>query len=130
MACQQILARGNVFADIYHMSFISGQTMPVTFHTFCDHFARKMYIEHICLPTNDYHYKVMSDYESVGFTGAIGSTDVTHVAWGMCPYNQVRLFTGREGYPTIAYQVTVNHTKRALAVTPGFTGSTNDKTIT
>ncbi|CAN0386644.1 unnamed protein product, partial [Pylaiella littoralis] len=129
MACLQVLARGNVFRDIYHMSFISVPTAQATFHSFCRHFAREMYHEHIYLPTGDYQTKVMSEYERLGFTGAIGSTDVTHLAWGCCPYNQARSFTGKEGYPTIAYQVTVDHTKRALAVTPGFTGATNDKTI-
>ena len=129
MACLQILARGNVFRDIYHMSFISVQTAAATFHSLCNHFASEMYNEHIYLPTGDYKTNVMSDYDRLGFTGAVGSTGVIHIAWGMCPYNQARSFTGKEGYPTVAYQVTVDHTKRAVAVSPGFMGSTNDKTI-
>lgn len=129
MACLKILARGNVFVDIYHMLFMSGQTMEVTFHTVCDHFTREMYDEHTYVPTNGYQDKVMSDYERVCLTGDVGSTDVTRVAWGMCPYNQARSFTGKEGYSTIAYQVTVDQTKRALVVTPGFVESTNDKMI-
>lgn len=129
MACLQVLARGNVFRDIYHMSFISVPTAQATFHSFCEHFAREMYDEHIYVPTGEYQDKVMSDFERLGFTGAVGSTDVTHLAWGMCPYNQARSFTGKEGYPTVAYQVIVDHTKRAVAVTPGFTGATNDMTI-
>ena len=129
MACLQILARGNVFADIYHMSFMSMQVAAVTFHSFTEYFAKEMYDEHIYLPTGDYQTKVMGEYERVGFTGAVGSTDVTHVRYGMCPYNQLRAYTGKEGEPTVGFQVTVDHTKRALAVTSGFTGSTNDKTI-
>ncbi|CAN0330991.1 unnamed protein product [Pylaiella littoralis] len=82
MACLQVLARGNVFRDIYHMSFISVPTAQATFHSFCRHFAREMYHEHIYLPTGDYQTKVISEYERLGFTGAIGSTDVTHLAWG------------------------------------------------
>ena len=38
-------------------------------------------------------------------------------------------YTGKEGKPTVAYQVTVNHSGRVLAPTEGFIGSTNDKTI-
>ncbi|CAM9916631.1 unnamed protein product, partial [Discosporangium mesarthrocarpum] len=34
-----------------------------------------------------------------------------------------------EGFPSIAYQVTVDHTGCVLAVTAGFAGATNDKTI-
>ncbi|CAN0369467.1 unnamed protein product, partial [Discosporangium mesarthrocarpum] len=38
-------------------------------------------------------------------------------------------YTGKEGFPSIAYQVTVYHTGCALAVTAGFAGATSDKTI-
>ncbi|CAM9641376.1 unnamed protein product, partial [Discosporangium mesarthrocarpum] len=34
-----------------------------------------------------------------------------------------------KGFPSIAYQVTVDHTRRTLAVTAGFARATNDKTI-
>eukprot|EP00904_Undaria_pinnatifida_P003324 jgi/Undpi1/12993/HiC_scaffold_7.g02657.m1 len=129
LACLQILSRGNVFADIYHMSFMSFQTVAATFHRFCKYFAAEMYDEYIYLPTGEYLTKVMEQYDRIGFPGAVGSTDVTHIYWGMCPYNQARMYTGKEGKPTIAYQVTVDHTKRVLAVTRGFTGATNDKTI-
>ena len=71
----------------------------------------------------------MDHYHKLGFTGAMGFTDVTHVGWGMCPFTVGRSFTGKEGFPTIAFQVTVDHAGRALAVTSGFTGATNDKTI-
>lgn len=129
LACLQILSRGNVFQDIYHMSFISFQTVAATFHSFCKYFAEELYEQYIYLPTGEYLTKVMEQYHRIGFPGAIGSTDVTHIYWGMCPYNQARMYTGKEGKPTIAYQVTVDHSGRVLAVTPGFTGATNDKTI-
>jgi len=129
MACLQILGRGNCFQDIYHMSFMSLQTAATTFHSFCKYFSEEMYDEHIYLPTGDNLKKVMQQYALLGFSGAMGSTDVTHIPWAMCPYTQARSYTGKEGFPTIAYQVTVDHTRRALAVTSGFTGSTNDKTI-
>ncbi|CAN0178702.1 unnamed protein product [Ascophyllum nodosum] len=41
----------------------------------------------------------------------------------------MRSYTGKEGFPTIAYQVTVDHSGRVLAVTRGFAGAHNDKTI-
>lgn len=129
LACLQILSRGNVFADIYHMSFISYQTVATTFHSFCKYFAEEMYDEYIYLPTGNFLTKVMEQYERIGFPGAVGSTDVTHIYWSMCPYNRARAYTGKEGKPTIAYQVTVDHTGRVLAATPGFAGATNDKTI-
>lgn len=100
-----------------------------TFHKFCKHFAEEMFEEHIFLPTGSYQDEVMSMYHKLGMTGAIGSTDVTHIGWGMCPFTLGRSFTGKEGFPTIAFQVTVDHAGRVIALTSGFTGSTNDKTI-
>lgn len=68
-------------------------------------------------------------YDLLGFTGAIGSTDVTHIKWSCCPFSWARQYTGKEGFATIAYQAIVDHTGRVLAVTKGYAGSMNDKTI-
>ena len=89
----------------------------------------ELYDEHIHLPVGQAHKKAMEYYDQVGFTSAIGSTGVTHIKWDCCPYSDQRSFTGKEGYPTIAYQATVNHTGRVLGVTEGFAGAQNDKTI-
>ena len=110
---------------------MSAATVQAMFHKFCEHFAKEMYDEHIYLPTekNGELDHVVRQYDRLGFTGAMGSMDVTHIGWSRCPYNQARSYTGKEGVPTVEYQVTVNHAGRAVAVTEGFTGSTNDKTI-
>ena len=99
------------------------------FYKFCEHFAT--YDEHICLPSDENGEldRVMGQYEKPGFPGAMGSTDVSHIGWSRCSYNQARSYTGKEGKPVVAYQVTVNHPGRVLAATAGFTGSTKDKTI-
>ncbi|CBJ30444.1 transposon protein, putative, Pong sub-class [Ectocarpus siliculosus] len=131
LAWLTILGRGNCFASIYQMSWMSAATVQAMFHMFCKHFAREMYDEHIYLPSeqNGELDHVMKQYDRLGFSGAMGSMDVTHIVWNKCPYNLPRSYTGKEGVPTIGYQVTVNHAGRASAVTEGFTGSTNDKTI-
>ncbi|CAN0312837.1 unnamed protein product [Ectocarpus sp. 4 AP-2014] len=131
LAWLTILGRGNCFASIYQMSWMSTRTVQGMFRKFCKHVAREMYDVHIHFPTEESGKLdlVMKQYDRLGFTGAVGSMDVTHIAWSRCPYNQARSYTGKEGFPTIAYQVTVDHAGRAMAVTEGFTGSTNDKTI-
>lgn len=108
---------------------MSKSMAAATFHKFCKHFAKEMFAEHIYLPTGSYQAEVMRMYHQLGFTGAIGSTDVTHIGWGMCPFTLGRSYTGKEGFPTIAFQVTVDHAGRVIAITSGFTGATNDKTI-
>lgn len=125
----QILGRGNCFDDINQLSLMSKSMAASTFHKFCARFAEEMFEEHIYLPTGTYQDEVMDNYRKLGFTGAIGSTDVTHVGWGMCPFTLGRSFTGKEGFPTLAFEVTVDHAGRAIGVTQGFTGTTNDKTI-
>ena len=55
---------------------------------------------------------------------------MTHVKWDRCPYSLHRSYTGKEGYPTIAYQATVDYfTGRVQGATKGFAGAHNDKTI-
>ncbi len=39
------------------------------------------------------------------------------------------LYKGKEGYPTVAYNVTVDHAKRVMAVHEAFPRARNDKTI-
>ncbi|CAM9541507.1 unnamed protein product, partial [Choristocarpus tenellus] len=77
----QILARGNCFDDIKQLYGISESTAQNTFHRFCECFARDMYSKWIYLPEGEDLGEVMRTYGAVGFPGAVGSTDVTHVRW-------------------------------------------------
>ncbi|CAN0455842.1 unnamed protein product, partial [Pylaiella littoralis] len=90
----QILGRGNCF-DINQLSLMSKSMAAATFHKFCKNFAKEMFEEHIYLPTGTYQDEVMDCYRKLGFTTAIGSTDVTHVGWGMCPFTLGRSFHGQ-----------------------------------
>ena len=47
----------------------------------------------------------------------------------MCPEMLKNVCIGKEGYPTLAYCVTVDHTKKICATTSSHYGSNNDKTI-
>lgn len=48
---------------------------------------------------------------------------------GRPPYSLRHSYVGKEGYPTLAYQCTVDHCGRVLGSTKGFPGAQNDKTI-
>ena len=125
----QMLGRGNCFPDTSQLSLTSEAAVCTCSHIFCKRFAEDLDDEHIHLPTGAAREKVMAEYDKVGLTGAIGSADVTHVKKECCPFSLQRSYTGKEGYPTIAYQATVNYTGSALSVTRGFPGAQNDKTI-
>ena len=43
----------------------------------------------------------MQMYKELGFPGAAGSVDCTHVRWGNCPAGLANLCTGKETVPTI-----------------------------
>jgi hypothetical protein len=47
----------------------------------------------------------------------------------MCPAGITNVCTGKEGYPTLAFEATVDHSMRFIATTKSFFGSQNDKTI-
>ncbi|CAM9508247.1 unnamed protein product [Pylaiella littoralis] len=130
LASLHILGRGNFFDDITQMSHISEPVVQSTFHRFNKLFAQELCHEHVHLPTpGEDQDQVMEHYDLVGFTGATGSTDVTHIKWAACPYSWAKQYTGKEGFATIAYQAIVDHTGRLLAATKGYAGSMNDKTI-
>lgn len=64
--------------------------------------------------------KTVTDYERMGLPGALGSTDCVHVKWERCPGALANVFTGKEGYPTLAWQCTVNHKMRFMSVSNVF----------
>lgn len=68
-------------------------------------------------------------YEDLGFPGAVGSADCTHIAWERCPFSETTLHKGKEGYTSIVFEVICDHAGRIIASTRGFPGAQNDKTV-
>lgn len=68
-------------------------------------------------------------YCDLGIPGCLGSVDCVHVGWDMCPAGIRSDCGGKEGYPTLAFEVVVSHTRYIIGVTPAFFGTWNDKTI-
>ena len=68
-------------------------------------------------------------YAAIGILGACGSMDVVHISLVACPHGLINVCTGKEGYPTLAYNVICDHRGRALAMMPDVYGTVNDKTI-
>lgn len=58
---------------------MSGAMVRASLHTFCERFSDEMFNTWIKLPVGDDLKTVMPTYDNVGFTGAVGSTDVIHV---------------------------------------------------
>jgi hypothetical protein len=130
LAVLRVLGRATCFDGIEEITGASAESHRVFFHDFCKKFASKYYHEYVYLPrNNDELRSSMSDYSRMGIPGALGSTDCVHVRWDMCPASLTNLCSGKEGYPTLAWQATVNHKMRFLSVTKSFYGSLNDVQI-
>ncbi len=54
---------------------------------------------------------------------------MVHIWWDKCLTSLVNPYTGKERYPTIAYEMTCSHDGKILYCTLGFYGSQNDKSI-
>ena len=63
---------------------------------------------------------VMNIYSSLGLPGCVGSMDVTHLHWNKCPSSIANLCTGKEGFPSIAFEVVVGHNKLIHHCTRGY----------
>ena len=72
---------------------------------------------------------VLAQYKALGLPGCIGSMDCTHLHWDKCPTNLTNLCTGKEGFPSLSFEVIVDHNRRIHHCTPGYYGSHNDQTI-
>ena len=127
----RMVAKGCSFDAIAELSGMSIQTMQRFFHRYMDLFVKEFKDEWIKYPkTFAEAEKFMEHYKKLGFPGAVTSVDATHVLFDMCPVGLASIYTGKEGVPTIAYEVAVSPMGECLFVTmPGHPGSRNDKTI-
>ena len=126
----RVLGRATCFDGISELTLADEETHRVFFHEFCQKFARKFYSEYVYPPTSmEEMKKVSSVYERLGFPGCIGSVDCVHIPWDRAPAGLFNVCKGKEGYPTLAWECTVDHHLKVRAVTQSHYGSHNDKTI-
>ena len=87
--------------------------------------------EYIYMPTTEEQFKfVVGEYYSArGLPGCVGSVDCVHVGWDKCPIMYHNMYTGKEGFPSIAYEVICTSRKFIQSVSVGHPGSRNDKHI-
>lgn len=130
MLCLRVLGRDNLFDDISEMSDMGESTALSVFTKFVLSFSFLFQEEFIKIPEGDDLKNVMEIYSKLGLPGCVGSIDATHLKWSMCPRTLTNICTGKESFPSIAYQVVVDHSRRILHISQGMYGSLNDITIT
>jgi hypothetical protein len=126
----RVLGRGYCFDGIEELSYISAEINRVFFHKWCDLFSKKYYTIYCNPPeTAEEIQKTMDVYARLGLPGCIGSTDCVHIRWERCAAGDRVMHKGKEGFPTLSYEVTVDHTSKIISVTHGFPGTRSDQTI-
>ena len=133
MAVLRILlrvARGHDDLTIKNMSKIGKSTVHNIFKSFVERFVKQFHGKWINRrPSPDELAKIMETYRKLGFPGAIGSVDCTHVGWRRCPYSLANLARGKEDSCTVAFECVVDHRRYIWSCSKGFLGSHNDQNL-
>lgn len=72
---------------------------------------------------------IIKDYQEQYLPGCGGSIDVVHCKWAHCPAGDNVKSTGKEGFPTLAYECITNNRRKVLSVAPVQFGARNDMHI-
>ena len=100
-----VLAHHTPFRKLRCDTEISTSEHRAFFH----HFIDSMYSikdEYIFYPRTPGELKVVMDrYVTVYLPGCGGSIDVVHLKWSSCPAGDINRCTGKEGFPTVSFQV-------------------------
>jgi Plant transposon protein len=127
----RMLGKGCSWDLLYELSGISLEVHRRWTHAFLAKFSKELYPVYVHGPRNAEELnKVTTLYAASGFPGCVGSTDCVHIRWDQCPAPWLSVFrNGKNSFASIAYEMTVDHTKRFQATTIGHYGTTSDKTI-
>ena len=126
----RILGRGVVFDDVADFTGVSEHVVRDFFFVFIKHWSTVKFAHYVKMPSTEEELRrCEAEYAMGGLNGCIGSSDVCHVAWDRCRASLSNAATGKEGFPTLAFQIIVNHRRRILHSTGAFLGATNDKSI-
>jgi Plant transposon protein len=108
LCCLRVLGRDDCCDAIEEYSAVPEKTVWWFFKIFLKNFPRVLFKDVIRLPREGVELeKVMNVYRKMGFPGAVGSVDATHIRWHMCPVEFVHAATGKEKYPSVAFQVCI-----------------------
>ena len=125
----RVLGRDAKADDINELINIGESTATYIFKTFVTEFSKVFMSTFVKFPEQEELLDIMETYRMLGFPGAIGSVDCTHVRLNRCPNNLKWLCTGKEAYPSLSFLVIVNHFRQVLHVGNACFGASNDMTI-
>ena len=128
LACLRILGLGLCTDTASWESNVSAPVLNKFLHKFVAWVGEDLYADEVAVPTGEKLAAALHVYEKLGLPGCLGSVDGVHTAWDACPSETRWQHVGKEGYPTLAYNVTVLHTREIIHVAGSCPGRTNDLT--
>jgi Plant transposon protein len=126
LLCLRILGRNSCADDASELSGVAESSCLAFFKIFVKNFAKYIYPMYVKVPEGDNLARVMEVYRKLGFPGGLGSMDCTRLKWGMCPVQIRQSATGKEGFPTLVFQVIVDHSRFIHYCSNYFLGGMND----
>mmetsp|Transcript_19097 Transcript_19097/g.27517 ORF Transcript_19097/g.27517 Transcript_19097/m.27517 type:complete len:85 (+) Transcript_19097:214-468(+) len=84
------------------MEAFDQETIRLFFHDFCEKFAKEVYEVFVYHPTDA---EQISDIVYFQTSGLSMSADVVYVNWAKCPFSFRSSCNGKEGCPTLPYEV-------------------------
>ena len=130
----RILGRDAKCDDCVEFSMVAESSCNRIFHIFLEKYSANNYNKYVYFPDPTTEAgraelaQIMESYRLLSFTGCVGSLDATHVKWEKCDKEWKWRCNGKEGYPTVAFQCVVSHTRRVYHVSKAFCGAENDLT--
>ena len=129
-ACVVVLTEKLSFYRAAKIARLNPDRLRKFFHAAMQYLAEDVAPLHIYTPRDE---DELADTENLfrrsGFPGAFMSMDVVHVPWPQCPEGYKVTCTGKEGFPTLCWNVGVDRRKIITHIFGPNHGARNDKTI-
>jgi len=79
--------------------------------------------------TQDKLKNVMGRYKENFLLGCGGSVDIVHLKWSKCPAGDYNHCKGKEGYPSVTFEVITEYYREILGISSVHFGTRNDQQI-
>jgi hypothetical protein len=113
LASLRILGRNYVTASVCEFLGAAKTTINDFSKLFLVNYLRVFYKKYVYIPDELVGLnEVERVYRYMGLPGCLGSMDVTHVQWGVCPSELRHHCFGRYGYPTLGFNFICSHNRR------------------
>jgi len=122
----RILGRGNCCDDIAEIGISFESTVNWIFKKFISGVRKHLYPLYVKIHTGEKLQKCMQQYADCGQPGCAGSVDACHFFMNKTPVSVVNNCIGKEGKPTMGFNMICDHRRYIQYCSPGFYGSYND----